>query len=510
LEVLSQWKQGIVYPRWADLAHFGYGEPRFIFYPPASWVLGAVLSAIFPWIVAVDIYIWIALVAAGVSMFYLARQWLDRRDATFAAVLYAVNPYHIVIVYWRSAFAELLASSLLPLLLLLLLRACESRISGRQHQVTVPLAVVFACAWLTNAPAAVMVHYSAALLALLLAYLYRSPRVLFIAAAAVALGAALASFYLLPAIYEQRWVDIAQAVSAGSRPAESFLFIHTTDPDHDAFNRIVSWVAVSEFFVTALAAWCARRWRKRNPVLWYALGTWSLVCAVLMLPVSSPLWNILPKLQFMQFPWRWMLCMGVPFSLLVTFGIRRWLWRGVCYAVLLCVIALVWHHYQAPWWETADDLREIQDNVSSHAGYEGTDEYTPLGADASAVNRTAPQVTVEGSPQAPIKVTEWQAERKAFTANLPAPGNFVLHLFDYPAWSVKVNGYVVHPATREDTGQVLAPAQPGENQVEISFRRTWDRTLGGCISLLALIIVLLLKRIEFSRLSQAGSFVNNH
>jgi hypothetical protein len=57
---------------------------------------------------------------------------------------------------------------------------------------------------------------------------------------------------------------------------------------------------------------------------------------------------------------------------------------------------------------------------------------------------------------------------------------------------------------------VLAPAQPGENQVEISFRRTWDRTLGGCISLLALIIVLLLKRIEFSRLSQAGSFVNNH
>ena len=55
-------------------------------------------------------------------MFLLSRQWLERRDATFAAVLYAVNPYHLVIVYWRSAFAELLASSLLPLLLLLVLR----------------------------------------------------------------------------------------------------------------------------------------------------------------------------------------------------------------------------------------------------------------------------------------------------------------------------------------------------------------------------------------------------
>src|SRR3984885_10276028 len=114
LEVLSQWKRGIIFPRWAALAHFGYGEPRFVFYPPASWTLGAMLSAIFPWTVAVSVYIWIVLAAAGVSMFVLARRWLDRRDAIFAAALYVVNPYHLVIVYWRSAFAELLASCLIP------------------------------------------------------------------------------------------------------------------------------------------------------------------------------------------------------------------------------------------------------------------------------------------------------------------------------------------------------------------------------------------------------------
>src|SRR5579872_4100727 len=71
LDVLSQWKHGILYPRWAAWAHFGYGEPRFVFYPPASWILGGLISLIFPWTLATSVYIWIALVAAGTSMFLL-------------------------------------------------------------------------------------------------------------------------------------------------------------------------------------------------------------------------------------------------------------------------------------------------------------------------------------------------------------------------------------------------------------------------------------------------------
>ena len=165
MEVLSQWKQGIIYPQWAALAQYGYGEARFIFYPPVSWTLGAALGALLPWKAVAGAYIWLALTLSGCSMFLLARRWLDRRDAIFAAAFYTANPYFIVIVYWRSAFAELLAGALLPLLLLYALRSEE------ENSAVVPLALIVAAAWLTNIPAAVMVNYSLVLLMLILAVL---------------------------------------------------------------------------------------------------------------------------------------------------------------------------------------------------------------------------------------------------------------------------------------------------------------------------------------------------
>jgi hypothetical protein len=485
LDALSQWKQGIFYPRWAALAHFAYGEPRFIFYPPASWTLGAALSAIFPFTWASNIYIWLVLAGAGASMFLLARRWLDRRDATWAAVLYAVNPYHLVIVYWRSAFAELLASTLLPLLLLLVLRAAEGR-----RRIVISLACVLAAAWLVNAPSAVMIHYSFVLLIMVVAWQQRSGRILLTGAASVLLGAALAAFYLVPATYEQKWVDIGLVVSYGVRPIDNFLFSHTPDPDHNAFNYLVSSVAVAEIVLTLALVWAARKLRDSKKI-WYALAVWAAACAVLMIPITNPLWSILPKLRFMQFPWRWMLSLGVPFSLLLVMAAKKWPARIGIYVIMLCAIGWAGHHFQPPWWDEADDLREMQDNMATGTGYDGTEEYTPVGADYLSIDKEARRVTVDGPAHAAIRVLVWNAARKEFTADMSAPDSLVLHLFNYPAWYVAVNGREVQAGTQSGSGQMLVPVEAGVNRIQIIFVRTWDRKLGGWISIGTLLFVLL-------------------
>jgi hypothetical protein len=477
MEVLGQWRQGILYPQWAALAQYGYGEARFIFYPPASWTLGAALGALLPWKAVPGAYVWFALTLSGCSMFQLARRWLDRRDAIFAAALYAANPYYIVIVYWRSAFAELLAGALLPLLLLYALRTEDE---GRET--VIPLAVIVAAAWLTNIPAAVVVNYSLALLIVIVAMLKRSPRVLPYGALAVLLGAALAAFFLLPAAYERRWVNIAEVLSAGVRPQDNFLFVKIDDADHNRFNLLVSLVASAEMIVLAMAAFFSRSWRRQQPRAWWTLFGWALLAGLLNFSFTSFLWEHLPELRYLQLPWRWLLCLNVALALFVAMASRRRIVRGLICVTMFAVLIFVWHRVQAPWWETAGDFGDMLQHQQSGVGYEGTDEYVPAGADPYEIKHDAARVAVEDESAAQIQVHRWDAEDKMCTAQVEQPGQLVLRLFNYPAWRVEVNGQEVAASTRDVTGQMLIPVQKGENRVQITFTRTWDRTLGGIIS----------------------------
>jgi 6-pyruvoyl-tetrahydropterin synthase related domain len=478
MEVLNQWKQGTLYPRWAALAHYGFGEARFIFYPPASWMLGATLGSFLPWKMVPGVYQWIVLTLSGCSMFLLARRLLNRGDAIFAAALYAANPYHIVIVYWRSAFAELLAGALLPLLLLYVLRSEEEG-----PTTIVPLGLIVAAAWLTNVPSAVMVTYSLALLALTVAILRRSRRILVIAGGALMLGFALAAFYLVPVVYEQRWVEIAQVLSPGVRPQDNFLFTFITDQDHNRFNLLISLVATAQIILLAAVGSMSHRWRSRVPQAWWTLMGWGTVAAVLMFSFSFLLYRILPEMRFVQLPLRWLLCLNVAFVLLLTVAFRGWLPRAMACAVMLAVLVLVWHRVQSPWWDTAADVAEMQDNQQSGSGYEGADEYVPTGADTYEINKDAPRVAMEGAGSARIQITQWAPESRSFTASVGHSGTMVMKLLNYPAWRVEVNGRPVETATLEITGQMVVPVGAGENQVQIGFTRTPDRTIGGLISL---------------------------
>src|SRR5712672_643040 len=117
LEAARQFTQGNPHPHWAYTPAYNAGEPRFVFYPPLSWTLGAILGLLFPWPWTPILYTWLALTAAGFALHRLARDFATPTAALIAAMVYTVNPYMLFTAYERTAYAELLAAAFIPLLL---------------------------------------------------------------------------------------------------------------------------------------------------------------------------------------------------------------------------------------------------------------------------------------------------------------------------------------------------------------------------------------------------------
>jgi len=284
--------------------------------------------------------------------------------------------------------------------------------------------------------------------------------------------------------------EIAQVLSPGVRPQDNFLFTSIDDADHNHFNALISLVATTQIVLLAIAGFMSRPWRKLIPVAWWSLVGWGTATVVLMFSVSFPFYRILPEIRYVQLPLRWLLCLNVVFVLLITMASRRWTLRVLACLVMLAVLVWGWHRVLPPWWDNRADIAEMLDNQITGAGYEGTDEYVPKGADAYEINKDAPRVAVEGERGALVHVTQWSQESKAFTVNLREPGRVMPKLFNFPEWEVEVNGHAVKAETADVTGQMIIPVGAGENQVRIVFARTRDQAIGRFISFATVILLL--------------------
>lgn len=514
----AQMRHGLMLPRWAYSPAFNAGEPRFVFYPPLSWWIGSLLLLALPAAIVPAVFTWLALTGAAIGMYSLARHFAGPAAALLAAAVYAANPYILFTAFERTAYAELLAAAWMPLLF----RAALSE-DLRPVAIAIPLALL----WLTNAPAAVMGTYALMLLValrLLPGLRGRRPAggVAVSAAGGLALGLGLAGFYLVPAAFERRYVQIAMAIIPNMRVEDNFLFGRTGYGPHDAVLHTASLVAAETGGLTLLFLGIAFAVRRRGKPasgsrdgtgqsLLPMLGALLALIAALLWKATLPVWHLVPELAFLQFPWRLLSVLGCVLGLAAALALRTLTIPFLVAAAAALTIAAVGGSVGIVPFREVCEAGELPAarlaRFESHHGVGPTDEYTPGNADNDQLRWDDPAWWLAMTPNAPgpgtvpnpaATITDYDEPPPMdqtvagfaphnLTVHLDRPEDLILNLRDYPGWQVTVNGRPQAKHLERDDGLLALALPAGEDTVEIRWQTLPDVWAGEALTTVSLI-----------------------
>ncbi len=348
-------RQGVWFPRWAPDLAYGFGYPLFNYYPPLTYYAGALLHAfglsIADSLLGVYVLAWILALTGAYALMRLRR---GPDGALLAAAAYGLAPYLYFNALARGALPETLGLGLLPWMLW-----AFGRLRLRNRPANLVLAAGFQAALL-------LTHFLTAFLTLPLTLLFyhlwpeapyrggrgehrtrghermswRSATVKPISwlsgpargverrslPAAYILAFSLAAYFLLPAVLETGLVQVSQLTLPGDLDfhnnflpfAELWAWPRTFDARlvFRAVPPSLSLAALSLALLGLVAGWRGRRFARRQGALWAALALY----VGLTLPVTRPLWELLPLAEIVQFPWR----LVGPASLLLAILAGEW------------------------------------------------------------------------------------------------------------------------------------------------------------------------------------------
>ena len=536
LDAQAAWRHGLLYPHWAASPNYSAGEPRFVFYPPLTWMLGAAFGLIFPW-KGVELAITCSFFAlTGLATRLLARQGgLSDGAATLAGCGALFSGYSMFTAYERSAFGELAGGFWIPLLLYLVFRDRNPQAGAWRRAFDGSawlLALVMAGAWLSNAPLGVMASYLLAGIALVVAFVDRSWAPILRSVVGMILGLGLSAIYLVPAAVQQRWVQIRQATDdPGLAIENSFLFGRHANPSlelHDVELWRVSAIGVTMIGLALLCIFIA--WRRgrlpRYKSWWIPIGLIPIGVLFLQTPISLDIWNALPKLRFLQFPWRWLVVVEAPLGVFFAAAVwtsRRWLRVFViagCTAIFVgtTTFTLFVFHQDC---DSEDSVRGMLAAYRAGQGFEGTAEYAPPGADNDLMAIGIPDACLTTNPEQVLaasddgNIPEWDPanghcdatfswvrrnghlspEHRRLSADIPHTGFLILHLRNYAAWKIGVNGRllafgadpVLPQLPHRPDGLMVVPVAQGHTELKIDWAATSDEVTGRWLSFLALL-----------------------
>jgi hypothetical protein len=511
--------------RWIPDMGYGFGFPLFNFYPPLPYLVGEIFRLVgFAFTDTAKLLFAFSFIGSGLAMYFLAKEFFGRIGGIISAIFYIWAPYHAVDVYVRGAMNEAWSLIWFPLILWAGYKAIKKK--------EIRWLILLALSWvgLLLSHNLMVFIFTPVFAVWMLIFLWRErawkkiPRL--ILSGLLAFG--LAAFFTLPAILEQKYVHVDTLVLGYFEYFVHFVSIGQLlisrfwgyGPSTWELNDQMSFQVGHIHWILSLligVLWLVVIVRKKKNIFNYPLFIIPFMLmvgwfAAFMTHVrSTPIWQIIPFLKFVQFPWRFLTLTIFSFSFLagsiVTFLPKKiGYWLGGVLAIVLVIIN--WNYFLPEGGKMgpvtdAEKFSGVAWQIQQTAGIY---DYLPMTAKE---NPKGPQKELaeimkgKGEIENPKAGTNWAT----FNVKVESEKAIVrVDIYQFPNWKIKIDDKVVKQYIPEEEkwGRMWIDVPQGEHQVSVKLENTLIRTISNIISLVTWLGLLAFplwyrKMIQFKR-----------
>ena len=503
-------RDGQIPCRWVPDMGYSYGYPLFNYYPPFPFYLGELIHKFgFSFIDTTKILFILGFLVSGILMYLFARKLWGVYGGLLSAVLYLFAPYHSVDVYVRGAMNEFWALSFLPGVFW----AVYEIIEKKERKFIPVLALLFGLLLLSHNLMAFIFPPTIIVFSLLLIWLKKKnfkEKITNLFLGSI-LSFGLAAFFTLPVLLEKKFVHV-----------ETMLMGY--------FNYLAHYVSIGKMLFTRFWGYGSSGWLQETGMPFQVgFPQWPLAILVVILfdilylkkkikkehlfigiyflllflftlflvhPRSVFIWDRIPLLAYLQFPWRFLTLVIFSISVLgggLVFILKQKKLQAICFVLLSASVILLNYSFFR-----VEKTLQVTDTekLFSAKGFNKlqTDaifDYLPVYAKAPPGGPAPQKPEVKSGA---VEISEIKKGTNWYTFRTKAEGSSKLQvpIYDFPGWTAFINSKKTEISHDNYLGLITINVPGGINEIKLYLKNTLVRSAGNLISLFSWVFLLIL------------------
>lgn len=493
--------------RWIEWFLRGYNQPTFNYYQPLFYYV-VLIPRIFGFSYSLSLSFTIVAfwLLSGFFMFLFARRYFGNLGGMLSAIFYVFAPYHISDIFVRAALPEFIALTIIPAIFW----ANKSFFDTGKGIYLFFAAILTGALIISHSPIFIMF---APFIILYILYLFWEnkklvqAKFLFYSLSAFVIGFGAVSFFILPAVFEQKFIQSIFLQAGYYSFRNHFVCLYQlfsprwgygiSTPDcNDGMSfqlGIANWLVV--FFVVGFLLHQYKKKKfEKSYFLFVLFLSFIVISLYLTLFISLAIWEGVGLFSFIQYPWRFLALASFSASVMGGGVISLFKKESNGYLAYLILVVLV---VVSSFWylKPAMYIREEQLGIESKdfsknkdinkEGFMPEIGYMPIWAQVLPSMSTIPKEGVKiigGNEKANIKVVMDTPARKEYKAVSDQDYKLGFYVHYFPGWKLYINGSPGNISYDNVYGFIEFNVPRGEHKIVLRFENTPIRKTGNILS----------------------------